>query len=93
MPRTRDGKKVTRSGGASAGKTNTQASTQAPTTDAQSVTASQPVGTPKRIRLITNLPEPEATQTMMGRAIRPFAKPAQSGTYSPFAVAQARRGH
>lgn len=44
-----------------------------------------------RIRLITGPPVGEP-QTTMGRAVRPFAKPAQSGTYAPFAVAQARRG-
>jgi hypothetical protein len=47
----------------------------------------------RKIRVITNPPEETRPQTTMGRAIRPFARPAQSGTFSPFAVSQARRGH
>jgi hypothetical protein len=47
---------------------------------------------PRRIRLITNPPEPDVVPSMMGRAIRPFAKPAQSGTFAPFAIPNARRG-
>lgn len=50
--------------------------------------------TPRRkIRVITNPPENNTPQTTMGRAIRPFARPAQSGAFAPFAVEQARRGH
>lgn len=85
--RTKDGRKVTRSGR----KPRPQAEVQPPVAAAAEPTQEQ--ARPKRIRLITNLPTPEATQGMMGRQIRPFAKPAQSGTYAPFAVAQARRGH
>jgi hypothetical protein len=90
MPRTRSGRKVTRSGA----NPSTQTAVQPEPAEPQSVAASQPTAG-KRIRLITNGPwNPEANypQTMMGRAIRPFAKPAQSGTFAPFAVAQARRG-
>lgn len=47
---------------------------------------------PRRIRVISPAPSNAIPQTMMGRAIRPFAKPAQSGSFAPFAVAQARRG-
>jgi hypothetical protein len=108
QPRTKSGRRVTRSGS----KPTAQARTQAPPTelaeptqDAATATKEQPAaladqashdapGAPaKRIRLITNLPGQDAIQTMMGRQIRPFAKPAQSGTFSPFAVTQARRGH
>jgi hypothetical protein len=92
--RTKSGRRVTRSGS----KSTTQPSTQTPPTelaeptqDAATATTEQPPT--KRIRLITNLPGQDSIQTMMGRQIRPFAKPAQSGTFSPFAVSQARRGH
>jgi hypothetical protein len=103
--RTKTGKKVTRS--SSARRSASQATLQARPEDQPSANQASPsvappsldpppsVIPPKRIRLITNgpwSPESEAPQTTMGRAIRPFAKPAQSGTYAPFAVAQARRG-
>jgi hypothetical protein len=91
--KTKKGQKVTRS--SSARKTTTQATVQAATANAQSEPASQPE-VRKRITLITNgpwTPEADHPQSMMGRAIRPFAKPAQSGAFAPFAVAQARRGH
>jgi hypothetical protein len=52
-----------------------------------------PITRRRKIRVITNPPEETRPQTTMGRAVRPFAKPAQSGTFAPFAVAQARRGH
>jgi hypothetical protein len=45
---------------------------------------------PRRIRVIPYVPP--TPQTTMGRAIRPFARPAQSGTFAPFALQQARRG-
>jgi hypothetical protein len=45
----------------------------------------------RRIRLITTVPnDPE--RSVHGRVLSPFAKPAQSGTYSPWAAVQARRG-
>jgi hypothetical protein len=57
----------------------------------EEISGEQPNPARRRIRLITGPPVGEP-QTTMGRAIRPFAKPAQSGTFAPFAVAQARRG-
>jgi hypothetical protein len=47
---------------------------------------------PKRIRLITRVFDPKQPQSTMGRRVTPFAKPAQSGSYSPWAIPQARRG-
>jgi hypothetical protein len=65
---------------------------QAPTQEPVPAGVPEPVRR-RKIRVITNPPEETRPQTTMGRSIRPFAKPAQSGTFAPFAVAQARRGH
>jgi hypothetical protein len=65
----------------------------APTVEPAAVEATPDETPRRRIRLITSPAAATMPQTTMGRAIRPFAKPAQSGTFAPFAVAQARRGH
>jgi hypothetical protein len=67
---------------------------EAPAKPPEPATTTEATAEPaRRIRLVTPSPiAPAVPQTTMGRAIRPFAKPAQSGSFSPWAVTQARRG-